>query len=213
VSHLVIAEVSEFLRHTLWLGIQDDPVTSQLVTSEQNIVLTNPAQGGLPQGVVRQMSLWLYHIVPNEHLRNAPFVRRRDPTPKDPNRVSDDVLFYPPLVLNLLYLLTPSIQGDGGGANDQLADQRLLGRAMQVLHDQAVLPMQSRETPGDGNELHISLAPRTIDEIAQVWEAMQQPYRLSVCYEVRVVRIDSQRRHVGGRVAERSTAFSEMAEA
>jgi hypothetical protein len=208
VSHLVIAEVSEFLRHTLWLGIQDDPVTSQLVTSEQNIVLTNPAQGGLPQGVVRQMSLWLYHIVPNEHLRNAPFVRRNDPV-----TASDDALFYPPLVLNLLYLLTPSIQGDGGGANDQLADQRLLGRAMQVLHDQAVLPVQSRETPGDGNELHISLAPRTIDEIAQVWEAMQQPYRLSVCYEVRVVRINSQRRHVGGRVAERSTTFAAMAEA
>ena len=76
MSHLVIAEVSEFLRHTLWLGIQEDPVTSQLVTSEQNIVLSNPGQVGLPQGVVRQLSLWLYQVMPNEHLRNAPFVRR-----------------------------------------------------------------------------------------------------------------------------------------
>jgi hypothetical protein len=205
VSHLVIAEVSEFLRHTLWLGIKDDPVTSQLVTSEGNIVLTNPAQTALPQGVVRQMSLWLYHVMPNEHLRNSAFVRRKDPN--DP--VNDDALFYPPLVLNLLYLLTPSIQADGGGANDQLADQRLLGRAMQVLHDQSVLPMQSKEAPGEGDELHISLAPRTIEEIAEVWEAMQQPYRLSVCYEVRVVRIDSLRRRIGGRVTERSTAFAD----
>ena len=79
MSNLVIAEVSEFRRHTLWLGIKEDPVTSQLVTSEQNIVLTNPAQVALPQGVVRQMSLWLYHVAPNEHLRNSPFVRRKDP--------------------------------------------------------------------------------------------------------------------------------------
>jgi hypothetical protein len=208
MSHLVIAEVSECLRHTLWLGIKEDPVTSQLVTSESNIVLSNPAQTALPQGVVRQMSLWLYHVTPNEHLRNSPFARRKDPN--DLN--NDDELFYPPLVVNLLYLLTPSIQGDGGG-NDQLADQRLLGRAMQILHDQSVLPLHSRETPGEGSELHLSLAPRTIDEIAQVWEAMQQPYRLSVCYEVRVARIDSLRRRVGGRVAERSTQFSPLVEA
>ena len=37
---------------------------------------------------------------------------------------------------------------------------------------------------------------------------MQQPYRLSVCYEVRVVRIESKRRRTGTRVAERSTAFA-----
>ena len=204
MSNLVIAEVSEFIRHTLWLGITEDPVASQLVTSEQNIVLTNPAQVALPQGVVRQMSLWLYHVCPNEHLRNSPFVRRKDPA--DPQ--NDDAQFYPPLVLNLLYLLTPSLQGDAGGANDQLADQRLLGCAMQILHDQSVLPMQSRQATGEGAELHLSLAPRTIDELAQVWEAMQQPYRLSVCYEVRVVRIESKRRRTGTRVAERSTAFA-----
>jgi hypothetical protein len=205
VSHLVIAEVSQVLRHTLHIGFNADPVTKQLVGDEQNIVLSNPAQAP-PQGAQRRLSLWLYHVMPNEHLRNAPFVRRKDPN--DPN--NDDALFYPPLVVNLLYLLTPSIQADGGG-NDQLADQRVLGRAMQILHDQAVLPMQSKEVPNDGGELHLSLAPRTIDEIAQVWEAMQQPYRLSVCYEVRVARIDSLRRRVGGRVAERETQFAPAA--
>ena len=46
------------------------------MTSEQNIVLANPGQVALPQGVVRQLSLWLYQVLPNEHLRNQPFVRR-----------------------------------------------------------------------------------------------------------------------------------------
>lgn len=206
MSHLVIGEVSEFLRHTLWLGIKEDPVTSQLVTSEQNIVLTNPGQTALPQGVVRQMSLWLYQVLPNEHLRNPPFVRKHDP--KD--QKNDDAQFYPPLVLNLFYLLTPSIQTDGGGANDQIADQRLLGRAMQVFHDQSVLRMESKQNPGQAEELHLSLAPRTIDELAEVWEAMQQPYRLSVCYEVRVVCIESLRRLQGGRVTDRTTEFAPL---
>jgi hypothetical protein len=204
MSHLIIGEVSELLRHTLWLGIKSDQTTSQLVASEQNIVLTNPGQTGLPQGVVRQLSLWLYHVMPNEHLRNGPVVRRPDPN----NANNDDVQFYPPLALNLLYLLTPSIQSDGGGANDQLADQRLLGRAMQVFNDQSVLRMQSKQTSGLGAELHLSLAPRTIEEIAEVWEAMQQPYRLSVCYEVRAVCIESLRPFNGGRLSERATAFS-----
>ena len=207
MSHLVIGEVSEFLRHTLWLGIKDDPVTSQLVTAEQNIVLTNPGQTNLPQGVVRQMSLWLYQVLPNEHLRNSPFVRKPDPDVAN----NDDAQFYPPLVLNLFYLLTPSIQTDGGGANDQIADLRLLGRAMQILHDQSILRMDSRQTPGQADELHLSLATRNIEELAEVWEAMQQPYRLSVCYEVRVVRIESLRRLQAGRVTERATEFAPAA--
>jgi hypothetical protein len=202
MSHMVVSEVSEFLRHTLWLGLRADAVTSQLVTNELNIVLANPGQVTLPQGVSRQLSLWLYQVSPNEHLRNQAVVRRAQGPP--PN---DDQQFYPPLALNLFYLLTPSIQ-DTGGASDQLADQRVLGRAMQVLHDQAILHMPNKQTPDSGHELHLSLAPRTIDELAQVWEAMQQPYRLSVCYEVRAVRIDSERRIGGGRVVDRTTDFA-----
>jgi hypothetical protein len=206
MSHMVVSQVSEFLRHTLWLGFKADAVTSQLITSELNIVLANPGQTALPQGVVRQMSLWLYQVSPNEHLRNQPLVRRALPGPP-PN---DDVQFYPPLGLNLFYLLTPSIQ-DAGGASDQIADQLVLGRAMQVLHDQAVVSMPNRQNPEAAHELHLSLAPRTIDELAQVWEAMQQPYRLSVCYEVRAVRVDSERRLGGGRVTDRQTDFAQVA--
>ena len=205
MSHLVIGEVSETLRHALWLGLRSDLVTGQLVTSEQNIVLANPGQVALPQGVVRQLSLWLYQVLPNEHLRNQPFVRRTAAGPP----ATDDLQFYPPLSLNLFYLLTPSIQ-DAGGASDQLADQRVLGRAMQVLHDQSLLYMPNRQAPAAAHELHLSLAPRTVEEIAEVWEAMQQPYRLSVCYEVRAVQVDSERRLAGGRVIERRTDFAEV---
>jgi hypothetical protein len=197
VSHLVIADTSKYLRHALWLGLNADSVTNQLVTAEQNIVMSNPAQSVAGQNnVVRQLSWWLYHVLPNEYLRNATGVRRTDQN-------DDSAEFYPPLALDLLYLLTPSTGSDVG-------DQQVLGRAMQIFYDQSILRMESLQNPDRVEELHISLAPRTIQELAEVWEAMQQPYRLSVCYEVRVVRIDSTRRKPGGRVADRSTQFEPM---
>lgn len=196
MSHLVIGEVSEFMRNTLWLGLHEDSVTSQLVTDPRNIVLSNPAQ---PVGaqVVRQMSLWLYQVVPNEHLRNSAPVRRREAQ-------DDTAEFQPPMAVNLQYLLTPSTGSDVG-------DQQVLGRALQIFHDQSVLVMPSTQTPQQSQDLHISLAPRTIEELAKVWEAMQEPYRLSVCYEVRAARIESLRRLQGGRVGDRESRFGPMA--
>ena len=188
MSHLVILESSKFLRHTLWLGLAEDPITRQHIQSAANIVLSNPAQ---PVGanVVRRLSLWLYQVVVNEHLRN-----------KAPIRLDDQRERFPPLGLNLSYLLTPSTGNDDG-------DLLVLGRAMQILHDQSVLIMPSQQNPGTGEELHISMAQRTIEELAEVWEAMQQPYRLSVCYEVRAVRIESQRVLQGPRITERVSDF------
>jgi hypothetical protein len=187
MSHLRIAEVSRYLRHTLWLGLTEDPVVRQYVQVENNIVLSNPAQpaGG---GAVRSVSLWLYQVAPNEYLRNTAMVRQ----------AGDSIERFPPLSLNLFYLLTPSTGNDEG-------DQLVLGKALQIFHDQAVLRMESQQNPGEGEELHISLCQRTIEELAEVWEALQEPYRLSVCYEVRVVRISSQRVLVGGRVGERTS--------
>jgi Pvc16 N-terminal domain len=202
MSHLIIGEVSEFLRKTLWLGIKEDPVTSQLVASEDEISLTNP--GSAVQGV-RKLSLWLYQVLPNEHLRNPSYVRRKNP--KDAN--DDDAPFYPPLYLNLLYLLTPSIRIDDD-AKTAIADQSLLGRAMQIFYDQSILRMDSKQAAGEADELHLSLAPRTIEELAEVWEAMQQPYRLSVCYEVRAIKIDSARRVQAGRLSERQSEFGPL---
>jgi hypothetical protein len=196
MNHHVIAAVSECLRHVLWLGLKEDADTAQKIGAEPNIVLSNPAQP-VDVNVVRNMSLWLYHVLPNEHLRNAPPVRGRVGG-------DDTVESYPPLALNLLYLLTPSTGND-------LNDQLVLGRCLQIFHDQSILSLTSKEDPGQAEELHVSLAPRTIDELAKVWEAMQQPYRLSVCYEVRVARIDSQRRQPGGRVGERGADFRPLA--
>lgn len=194
-SYSIIYEVSKFLQETLWAGFDGDSTVTQFVGTQASIVLMNPAETAA--NTDRRLSLWLYQVTPNEFLQNRPALR---PQPRGGARSDDDTIQYPPLALNLFYLLTPSTAHPDG-------DQIVLGRSMQILNDNAVLLLQSAEEPGTAEELHISLCQRSLQELAEVWEALQQPYRLSLCYEVRSVRIDSLRKERAGRVSQRSLAL------
>jgi hypothetical protein len=188
----IISEVSSLLRRTLWEGFENDnALTPQHIPNEQSIVLMNPADAA--QETNHRISFWLYQVQENEHLRNAPPVR----IPND-----DNTLRFPALAINLFYLLTPS-------TNSVEGDQLVLGRSMQIFHDNAILLLESAEEPGVNEELRISMCQRDLRELAEVWEALQQPYRLSVCYEVRVPRIDSMRTERTGRIGERAFDFEE----
>jgi hypothetical protein len=173
---------------TLWNGLDAEQAIHDggYLQGLASIKLTNPAEPD-PD---RRLSLWLYNILLNEHLRNASNVRVK----------GDEQIQFPPLSLNLYYLLTPSTGSDEG-------DQYVLGKSMQILNDSAILQMQNPGAPGTAEDLHLSLAQRSIQELAEVWEALQERYRLSVCYEVRSVRIASQREIDALRVLERSTDF------
>jgi len=183
-GHEVIAEVGAVLAALLDTGCQGVPPGA---SASAKVVLANPKEA---RTLGAKVSLWLYSVAPNEHLRNAPDVRIR--------KGASEALQLPPLSLNLHYLLTPVL------ANDDEA-HILLGRAMQVLHDSPVIPfLGARSGP---EELHVSLEQHAIQELAEVWEALQEPYQLSVCYQVRAVRIPSGRELTPGAVQERLTDF------
>jgi len=190
-SYKIISEVSKFLRQMLWDGFVGDQVLTQHVTGPDAIVLMNPADTAEDEH--RRLSLWLYQVQENEFLRN-----------QAPQRIANDNdrVQIPPLTLNLYYLLTPS-------TNSVEGDQMVLGRSMQIFYDNAILLLESTEQPGAAEELRLSLCQRDLRELAEVWEALQQPYKLSVCYEVRVTRIDSLRVERTGRVRERVAEFQD----
>jgi hypothetical protein len=192
-SYKIILEVSRVLRRTLWDGFAGDNDLLQHVPNEAAIVLENPADAA--ENDDKRLSLWLYQVQENEFLRNQP-----------PERVpaQDDLVRFPPLPLNLFYLLTPSTTTVEG-------DQMVLGRSMQIFYDNAILLLESTEQPGTSEELRLSMCQRDLRELAEVWEALQQPYRLSVCYEVRVTRIESTRVERTGRVRERTAEFQDAA--
>jgi hypothetical protein len=187
VNYSVISEASKLLRQVLWDGFDGDVDITPHVPNINSIVLMNPADAALQND--HRVSLWLYQVQQNEFLRNAP-----------PVRLPNDDLQFPALAVTLFYLLTPHTNSDEG-------DQLVLGRALQIFHDNAILLLESAEEPGRGEELKIMMSHRDLRELAEVWEALQQPYRLSVCYEVRVPRIDSRRVTGTGRVGDRRFDF------
>jgi len=195
VKYTVISEVSKLLRQTLWDGFDGDvDLTSGSNAPVPNIdaiVLRNPADAATDAG--HRLSIWLYQVQQNEYLRNQPQER----VPGDDTRQR-----FPPLSINLFYLLTPFT-----GSDD--SDQMVLGRSMQIFHDNAILLLESAEEPGKGEELRIMMSHRDLRELAEVWEALQQPYRLSVCYEVRVPQIDSLRLEQAKRIGDRRFHFDE----
>ena len=55
------------------------------------------------------------------------------------------------------------------------------------------------------------LNPVSLEETARVWQALEMSYRLSVCYVVRVVLVDSTREQFLQPVVTRRIAYGESA--
>jgi len=125
-----------------------------------------------------KLTVFLYEIAEDPTSRNRPPVRSLPPDP--PTRRK------PPMALLLRYLVTP-----WGG--DQLTQHRMIGRALQSLYDDAILDGEelTGSLAGGLDALHVTLTPLTLDQKSWVWYAIQQPYRLSLNYEIRVVNLDS----------------------
>jgi hypothetical protein len=189
-SYRVIAEVSKKLRGILWEAFEDDPeINPAILDNEQAIVFSNPTQTA--RDSANRLSLWLYQIAENEFMKNQPPARAN----------GHATLQFPPMALNLFYLVTPF-------ATDGESDHLLLGRTLQVLYDNANVLL--RDAAGEiSEELRIIYCRLTLEELTRIWEALREPYRLSVCYQVRVLRVDSQREAGRERVVERNAGLSD----
>ena len=148
-----------------------------------------------------QLNLFLHQITPNAAWRNADLPTRDGGF----ERVADSLLG-----LNLHYLLTAYTAAEFQG-------EILLGHAMQVLHDNAVLSRSYirgvlDNPPGGamagptlqaliGSDLPeqlelIRIWPQLLstDDISRLWTAFQSHYRTTTAYEVAVVLLERKRR-------------------
>lgn len=133
-----------------------------------------------------RLTLYLYRISENSHLKNA---RHQEIDATRHKR--------PPLTLDLYYLLTahPAADGDNG----QIDPHLVLGRAMQVLHDRSVI----EEFDGE-EEAYLSIYPQSMDEMGNIWSAFQdESFHPSVSYLVTPVVIESAKEEPVQRVVER----------
>lgn len=171
---LAVNAVSRALRRVLWSAFDADPgPLRSLVGDEQAIVFDNPTETA--RNPSRRLSIWLYRITENEFMRNN----------AEPLGARNDRRRAAPQPLDLSYLITPFT---GSGENDQL----LLGKTLQVLHDNPTIFVQEPLNQVT-EELRVLFCRLPLEEVTRIWEALREPYRLSLCYDVRVVRIDSDR--------------------
>jgi len=186
-SYMVLSRVSEELRRVLWAAFEADTVVRPIVGSPAAIVFANPTETA--RDSANRLSIWLYQITENEFLKNQPVARTNGHT------TMQDM----PLALNLHYLITPF-------APTPEADHRVLGLAMQTLYDNAILPLR-RPAEDISEELRVIFCRVSLEELTRVWEALREPYRLSVAYTVRVTRIDSRRTPQRARVVESNNDY------
>jgi hypothetical protein len=142
------------------------------------IDLRSPREIGTPAAGANTVSLWLFRVQRYGELDNAP-----------PRLRADGRLVPAPLSLTLHYLVTPL-------SSDELTAQRLLGHAMQAFDANARLGPEftndALESPGD-NPLRIHVEKQGFEDSLRIWQAMNEPYRLSVPYLVEYASIESSR--------------------
>lgn len=118
------------------------------------------------------VSLWLYQVSRNGDVANNDRVWTG--TGELPHR---------PLPVDLHYLITPQFKVPD-------AEQKVLGKIMQFFHSYPGL-MSSPQGLSDDVKLRISPEFLTFEQHMHLWQALSQPFRLSVSYLVQCVRIDS----------------------
>jgi hypothetical protein len=187
-SYQVIGAVDLTLRDLLWSEMKSDSVITGILTTETQITLEPPSKlvkDTEPES--NALSLYLYRVAENPEMKNRPL------EVADAHRQ-----VYPPLALNLYYLITPV-------TNSTDNDHTVLGKALQILYRYSILngSLLKGVLAGTDLQLKIILNPISLDELSNLWSAFLRPYRLSVSYEVKVVFIDSERETSGERILER----------
>jgi hypothetical protein len=170
------------------------------ITNSLTVPLNVPVQLFSPPemnavGQVPGISLWLYKVSRMAEMLNEP-----------PERRSATQMARTPLPVLMHYLVTPM-------ATDPLTCQTLLGRVLQVFNDHAIL--RGADLQGvllnTTEQLRINLEALTLEELSLVWEALGEPYQLSVTYLVQVAKIDSDLELVkSSPVLEKETTYSQI---
>jgi hypothetical protein len=142
-----------------------------------DVTLDSPAslQGPANNDNFARLNLYLYQVLEDEFSKNQAW----------PTRPTGE-LNYPPLALNLFYLVTPY-------ASDVMSAHQVLSHAMKVLHENSIISgsQMAESLRLTVDQLAVVLCPMQLEELTRIWNSLQTPYRLSVVYEARVVLIES----------------------
>lgn len=195
---LAIAAVTQLLKDQLNDALINGEV-SQALGADFNVTALPPNRVVVDNAAdqATQLNIFLYRVSPNAALRNFDLPTR--------NRAGE-LTTRPKLAIDLHYILTAV-------SAEELHCEILLGYAMQLFHESAILPRELIRNalnvaavgeilpeafdPIRASELAdqielIKITPRTLsmDDMSKLWTAFQASYRTTVAYDVSVVLIE-----------------------
>ncbi|MBU0702111.1 DUF4255 domain-containing protein [bacterium] len=136
-----------------------------------------------------KLSVFLYHIIENTHLRNT------EPTPIGLNQMQS-----PPLIVDLFYLFTPYAQSSE-------TELIILEKVMCMFYDNAILKgeiLREDLRKTGNNEIRVVSNNLTFEESNKLWERFpDKPFKLSASYILTPVRIPSGKKKTISRVIEK----------
>lgn len=182
--HSVGSSMITYLRNTYPEPLRTDyPCDFRLLSSGE---MADPGDMGTA------VSLYLYRVTLNEHLRNQPMHYKP----------LDAAL---PLSVDLHYLLTV-------WADTALAEHTIIAWVMSQLDQHSVLDKATLSTDGGWvaeDQVQIAQTELSNEDLMRIWDALAPNYRLSVSYCARVVRIDPEPIPIGKPVVAKRLAFEE----
>lgn len=164
-------------------------LASQLtnISSAAHVSLLPPGDA-LPTGL--GVNLYLYRVM------ESPFTKNRD----WPGNLTSPPSQQPALGLHLSYLLTPFAPAPDPTSSVGDDAHTMLGAAMLTLHENAIV--NNVHIPGfdadavlppyllnSYEQIKITLAATSIEDLSKIWATINQPYRLSVAYDVSLVEL------------------------
>lgn len=162
----------------------------ELATPPGNIIDAANIKAVPPESIegvgTQTLIVYLYQVIESPFLKNVG--ARTTTIPPSPI----PIVQRDPLALDLYYLLIP-----GAGVTDEsyLDTYNILGAAMRSFHDHGVFTLGDwAPAPFDDEktlQFRIDFNRLETADLIRIWEAVHEPYRLSVSYVVRTVQIDS----------------------
>lgn len=185
-SFTVLRDVGETVKLFLRQNIPE-------LSSEDSIRFDSPAD--IKQLTVNTLSMFLYQIVINTHLRNI------EPKPAGLSQME-----YPPLIIDLFYLFTPY-----GFEDNRETEFIILERIMQLFHDHSVLRgemLQGNLVESQNDEIRIVANTLSSEDLTKLWERFPETnFKLSISYMLTPVRIPSEKRKDITRIIEKDIDY------
>jgi hypothetical protein len=185
-KYTVIAEVGEKVRQIL-----SDGLVPELIQDTNSVGLCSPADKG-----DFILGIYLYDIRENGDVRMQGMVSTSASEQK-----------FPSVFLSLYYMITPYSASDVKFRAGQ--DQRILGKTMQLLSDNRIVPAREVGEGLGGMDLRIDLMDMDIEEKMKIWNDPTKPYHTSLFYRVAPVELESEKKTRVARVGEIDLIFQD----